>query len=136
MMIKLAIAFIVYAALEAAREYLFYQFNRALNFNMRAEDSQRKAVNVGLFLLFSGGLAFGFGDNNLMHPTIIMSEAIMWRWLVLDGLLNHFRQLPFFYPGSTGRSFTDVIQQKMPLWLRALVKIGAPIALTILSLYI
>ena len=125
---------ILYAISEGFNEYHFWQVNRAAKFSLRQVDSNRKTINAAQFLAFAGAGAVAFLPSDwLWLPALALASG--WRWLWLDGILNRKRNLSFWYPGSTGRSFTDRFLQSLRSWQIPLLKIGSIIVLLVATWY-
>lgn len=114
-------AIFLYPILEGKREYYFYLINQAAGFKLRGVDSDRKTVNVSIFLLSVCSFSY-FITSGSLELIALICMATFWRWIILDGILNNYRTLGFWYAGNSGRSFTDKILFPLPIWLRALVK--------------
>ena len=110
-----------YPVLEGKREYYFFLINQKAKFSLRTVDSDRKTINVGLFILFASALSYEL-SGSWQELLSLFLAVTFWRWIALDGVLNILRGLDFWYAGNSGRSFTDKILYPLPRWLKILVK--------------
>jgi hypothetical protein len=115
------LALLFYPILEGKREYFFFLINQKAKFPLRSVDSDRKTVNVGLFILFASTVSYQLSADSLQLLSLFLAFTF-WRWVALDGVLNKLRGLDFWYAGNSGRSFTDKILYPLPRWAKIIVK--------------
>jgi len=132
MILLLTALLFTYPILEGLREYYFYLINRAAKFSLRDIDSNRKTVNVVLWVMMAAYLSWFLGDGDLLKVAMIFIVAAFWRWVALDGVLNVKRDLGFWYAGNSGRSFTDKLLYPLSIPARAVLKLLPLVMLIIL----
>lgn len=134
-LVVFVVLMVVYPLLEGLREYYFYQINRAENFTLRAVDSNRKTVNVFLWVLITVPSSVSLVNGAWLKVALLFTAAAFWRWVALDGVLNLKRGLGFWYAGNSGRSFTDKLLYPLSIPARAVLKL-LPLVLLLILIYI
>ena len=124
-----------YPLLEGLREYYFYQINQAAKFSLRAVDSDRKTVNVFLWVLVTVPFTLILVNDTWLKVALLFTAAAFLRWVALDGVLNLKRGLGFWYAGNSGRSFTDKLLYPLSIPARVVLKL-LPLVLLLILIYI
>jgi hypothetical protein len=127
---------VFYPLLEGLREYFFYQVNRAAGFKLKAVDSNRKTVNVLLWVLACALPVLCFSGGSWVLLGLLALASAFWRWVALDGVLNLKRGLGFWYAGNSGRAFTDKLLYPLSIPARAVLKLLPLIVLISLIVFI